>query len=378
MEPLKVDTSAGRILLINETEQVIVLHVDNSKFVIEATNPAAVDLLQFYTFRDLCQHFTLIHVGTPEEVGGVDVRIWIKLGNDTAPETEDDREEAHSRPEIHFEFAFELMKWARPWTVTEFGDALKAVVKSRSIEGLTLFTWDEAPDLGFTAVVASWDDVMGEEVQRWREILRSIHKEATAQCIAAQHAGSLVETFHFPASIATACEQYLVYFVQFLADLGIQAEAEVQHKAAEVLFRVTPAEGPEALERIREALDAYLRLPTDPSFAVVAAGEKDLAVRQLEANVFHLQGQLAIAKAVLQAKDAAIEALELSNYRLRQIGGGEILSAGSGGGPAAGEDSEAIIPGVVSVKEVEKGGFVLHTPEILRKLKRRFGGAAEG
>lgn len=206
-------------------------------------------------------------------------------------------------------------------------------------------------------------------------ILLSIEAEAIAQLVAAEHADSLITSFHFPSAISTACEQYLLYFVQFLADLGIQADAEVQHKAAEVLFRVTPAEGREALERVREALDAYLRLPTDPSFAVVAAQEHDLAVRQLEANVFHLQGQLSIARAVLQAKDAQIEALELSNFRLRQISGGEVQTRGQGGVPAGGEeDTEAIIPGVVSVKEVEKGGLVFHAPEILRKLKRRFGG----
>ena len=209
----------------------------------------------------------------------------------------------------------------------------------------------------------------------WAETIRSIHEEATAKLLAAQHADSLTTTFNFPPEFATACEQYLLYFVQFLADLGIEAQAEVQHTAAEVLFRVTPSEGREALERVREALDAYLQLPTDPSFAVVAAQETDLAVRQLEANVFHLQGQLAIAKAVLQAKDAQIEALELSNFRLRQIGGGEVQASGPGGAaPASGtEDTEAIIPGVVSVKVVEKGGFVLHTPELLRRLKRRIG-----
>ncbi len=232
---------------------------------------------------------------------------------------------------------------------------------------------DPAEGFLFDCAATSLDSTLGDEIRYWSTLIRSVHEEATAQLIVEQHADSLTTSFQFPPAIATACEQYLLYFVQFLADLGIQAEAEVQHKAATVLFRVTPAEGPEALQRIREALDAYLSLPTDPSFAAVAAQESDLAVRQLEANVFHLQGQLSLAKAVLQAKDAQIEALELSNFRLRQISGGEVQNAKQGSAQAAGvEDSESIIPGVVSVKEVEKGGLVIHIPELLRRLKRRF------
>lgn len=228
---------------------------------------------------------------------------------------------------------------------------------------------------GFECTAHSLNATLSEEFDYWEGPIHSIHEEATAQLIAAQHADSLVETYHFPPAIATACEQYLLYFVQFLADLGIEVQAEVQHQAAEVLFRVTPAEGREALERVREALDAYLSLPTDPSFAVVAAQEQDLAVKQLEYNVHQLKGQLMLAQMYLEAKDARIEALELTNYRLRQLAGGEVQAIGrSGAAPAsaAGDDTEAIIEGIVSVKDVEKGGLVVHTAEIVRRLKRRF------
>lgn len=295
---------------------------------------------------------------------------------DLRPEVRRETEtKALEPPTFHFSFAIEVADWASPWTPREYSRALERVAGTKGVPSLVLETLD-VPEEGFTfsCEARSLDNKLGDEIGYWSGLIRSIHEEATAQLIAELHADSLTTSFQFPPAIATACEQYLLYFVQFLADLGIQADAEVQHKAAEVLFRVTPAEGPEALERIREALDAYLSLPTDPSFAVVAAQEHDLAIRQLEANVFHLQGQLSIAKAVLQAKDAQIEAMELSNFRLRQISGGEIQDRGQESGLKAGqEDTESIIPGVVSVKQVEKGGLVLHTPELLRKLKRRFG-----
>ena len=273
----------------------------------------------------------------------------------------------------------DILEWANPWSLRMYATAVSEIARGRGMdfEGVTSDPASIAGiGLSFYCLVRSPDSVLGDEVCYWIDNFRLADEEATAQLLTAQHANSLTATFNFPPAVATACEQYLLYFVQFLADLGIEAEAEVKHEAAEVLFRVTPAEGREALERVREALDAYLSLPTDPSFAVVAAQETDLAVKQLEFNVHQLKGQLMLAQMYLEAKDRSIEALELSNYRLRQLAGGEVQEIGRGGtAPAAsaGEDTEAIIEGIVSVKDVEKGGVVVHTTEIVRRLKRRFG-----
>jgi len=40
----------------------------------------------------------------------------------------------------------------------------------------------------------------------------------------------------------------LIYFAQFLADLGIDATTELKETAADVLFTVTPKDGSEALD----------------------------------------------------------------------------------------------------------------------------------
>jgi hypothetical protein len=51
---------------------------------------------------------------------------------------------------------------------------------------------------------------------------------------------AVTAVFEFPAPIKSACEQYLLYFAQFLRDLGIEAEAELKEEAGRVLFSVTP------------------------------------------------------------------------------------------------------------------------------------------
>jgi hypothetical protein len=162
--------------------------------------------------------------------------------------------------------------------------------------------------------------------------------------------------------------------VQFLRDLGIEAGASIKHEARQVLFSVTPSEGAEALDRIREALDVYLRLPDSPEFAAQASAYGDIAVQQLQANIFHLKGQLALSRAVLQARNAQIEALQLSNFTYQQLLATQQQVATIPMLPpsTSESDTEPLVPGVIEVTKYEGTGFTINLPEMLRRLKRRF------
>jgi hypothetical protein len=118
------------------------------------------------------------------------------------------------------------------------------------------------------------------------------------------------------------------------------------------------------LDKVRQALDIYLRLPDTPSFAAEAGKHPDLAVQQLRANILHLQSQLMLAAASLQAKDATIEALQLSNYQYRQLISSE-LNAKS--------QMEPLIGDTVHLTKVEGKGLSIDLPLLFRRLKRLLG-----
>lgn len=178
----------------------------------------------------------------------------------------------------------------------------------------------------------------------------------------------VLTVFEFPPTVKNACEQYLLYFVQFLRDLGIDAEAELREEANSVLFEVTPTDEKQALEQIRAALGVYLQMPSAPEFAAAASQFNDLAVSQLQANVLHLQSQVVLARAVLQMKDATIsaqsEALAVLHERL------DLRTFLPSNQPATAGDSEPVVAGLVSVKNYSFKFVDVNFPEILRKLKR--------
>jgi hypothetical protein len=168
--------------------------------------------------------------------------------------------------------------------------------------------------------------------------------------------------FQFPEDIKTACKQYLVYFTQFIADMGIVVDTELKEELNQTLFKIIPKDKDESLDRIREALSIYLNAPSDPNFQVQVSNQTDIAVKQWEANFYHLKSQLSLATSIIQAKDSTIEMLQLSNYQYRQL-----LESHSAKKEC---EKEELIKGIVSVKKYEGKGFSIDFAEIFRRLKR--------
>jgi hypothetical protein len=278
---------------------------------------------------------------------------------------------------LTLQFTIEINEWAGPWALGEYHEAIKQSLAQSNLQGTRLVgvSPDDINQFKFRCnLTGSKTVALQEELDHWTSVLPDVIHSAQAHLVANLDRNTLVTLFNFHKDVSSACEQYLLYFVQFLRDLGIEAGASIKHQAHQVLFSVTPEEGAEALDRIREALEIYLRLPDSPEFVTQAPGYVDIAVQQLQANIFHLNGQLAIANAVLQARNAQIEALQLSNFTYQQLLASQqqvatipLLPIGT-----SGADVESLVPGVIEVTKYEGKGFTVNLPELLRRLKRRF------
>lgn len=180
---------------------------------------------------------------------------------------------------------------------------------------------------------------------------------------------TLTSIFNFPEEIQAPCEQYLVYFSQFLEDLGIYASTTITKDAHRVLFTVTPEDSNQALSQIRDALNIYLYLPTQADSQLTQHGATDIGVHQLVANVYHLRSQVIMLQAAQQshlatirAQEAHIQSMNLTVYQqqneLNNIARKE-------------ESQESLFNGILTVKPVEAYGLQINTPLLLRMLKRK-------
>ena len=173
--------------------------------------------------------------------------------------------------------------------------------------------------------------------------------------------------FNFPEEVRVPCEQYLLYFAQFLRDLGVNADTALTHEAGQVLFTVTPEDKEQALDKIRATLEVYLHLPSSP---VSDTGGNEIAVLRLNSELQSLQSKLSLARAEIQMKDAAIQ---LQKVTIAQLTGEVVFESLKDVTPKPKDkDKEELLGDIVSLVPIKGKGFEVNLPELLRKLKQLF------
>jgi hypothetical protein len=200
-----------------------------------------------------------------------------------------------------------------------------------------------------------------------------LHEEVEQELGAAESENSVSLSFDFPKGVKVPCEQYLLYFVEFLRDLGIEATSELRHEAGHALFSVKPTDQKEALDKIHYALEVYLKLPASPVSDFPESSEDALAIQRLSANIHHLKGQLVLAQAVIQMKDATIQ-LHQQNLAQHKVITGEVMieSLKRAEDQPDNEDKEKLLGGTVALTQHNFYGVEVSLAEIYRRLKSLF------
>jgi hypothetical protein len=276
---------------------------------------------------------------------------------------------------ISFNTDFDFDSWKGNWSIGEYVSELKNTFAKKGLAEAELMPHGmDSPADGFRIVffIEDREAVIGEKLSECQRLVNEIFELTEASLVEEIDSDTVVVHFSFPSEVKVACEQYLLYFVQFLEDLGVEATAKLHHEAGEVLFSVTPTDKDEALDKIRAALDTYLRLAASPvdSASVLST---EIEVQRLSANIQHLQGQLTLAHAVLQAKDAAIQLQQTTIAQQRQMLTGDIVLESMKDVTPRPKDAEEVFGGLAEITKYEGKGFNLNLPEAFRRLRKMFG-----
>jgi hypothetical protein len=277
-------------------------------------------------------------------------------------------------------FFYDVESWRRLWSIREYDQAFRKILDLHNDDNVKWLT-DDASGFDVALSVPNRTSLMfrvsdlntsfQDEVHRHSAELNRLH-ELTIQSLTANlRSDSVVMHFDFPEEVRVPCEQYLLYFVQFLKDIGVEATAELEHQAGQVLFAVTPTDKDEALDNIRAALDTYLQLAASP-VNVASVLSTEIEVQRLSANIQHLQGQLTLAHAVLQAKDATIQLQQTTIAQQRQMLTGEIVLESMKDVTPKPKDTEEVLGGLAEITKYEGKGFNLNLPEAFRRLRQLF------
>ncbi|GGB19462.1 hypothetical protein GCM10011511_48990 [Puia dinghuensis] len=268
---------------------------------------------------------------------------------------------------LTIEALLNFFHWDKPYSVTELATCYRNACKR--IRGVKLnidLESNDDPNITFDCFFRSKKIPVKKYFDLAITALNEAHA-STQHLLERNHEDGLTSIFCFPPEIKTAATQYLLYFGQFLEDLGIEAFTSLKEELNRILFTVTPKDKDQALDWIRQVLAIYLQAPAS-GFADDLQ-DSSIAHFQWKANIHHLRSQLELARAMIQVKEATIDALQLTNYRLQdQLNVQQQALADSN---TTEKTEEEIFGGAASITKVKLKGLTINLPYILRRLRRK-------
>lgn len=189
--------------------------------------------------------------------------------------------------------------------------------------------------------------------------------------------------FDFPKHIRSACEQYLLYFVEFLKDNGETVTADITHNGTTTLFSILPESKDVALEKIFEALRLYLEAPgqfnSSQNYSM-----QSIEFQRLQIQIGHFQGQLALAQATMLQQRMVIQGYEefidsqsvLITQQAKAVDQsilqGRILTDSIVIADNSDEESESLGIPYLNVKKYDLGPVEIDLPHAARDIKSLF------
>lgn len=173
---------------------------------------------------------------------------------------------------------------------------------NKALDGKIILNTENNPliEISFDISISSSQKI-AHLLSNYIDELNDINKQVKLELKSREY--SIITAFIFPKELKAVCEQYLLYFAQFLHDLGINATSNLNEEAGKVLFSVTPTDDIEALDKIREALAVYLNLPNSP----IVFDDSFVAMR-LQQQIENLQHSQRMAARELQSSEKLIAA----------------------------------------------------------------------
>lgn len=250
----------------------------------------------------------IVYFSVPIEFGLLDFETFITIYQES---------NSSKLPEVNLYFDAKLLLWNQVYSFSEFEENLSAVIAENTDDNIEIKIYNNEDETKFVIeTLHNFGDLaLIEELSPFIEKGRQVYLKVKQKAIQGKSIKSVTGYFDFPENLKVPCEQYLLYFAQFLQDLGINATSNLKDEAGKVLFSVSPTDDNEALDKIREALAVYLNLPSSPivyddSFAAMRLQQQienlQHSQRMTEREIRSSERELRLSQTVIEHQDKII------------------------------------------------------------------------
>lgn len=264
---------------------------------------------------------------------------------------------------VLIDFSWDFEKWNNIFSTEELTNEATGIAKRMDI--ITNYDID-GYDLSFT-----YDSHSSKCIEDFIHIANDVTREAINQLIIRNREGVLTTIFEFPEHVRVPCEQYLIYFSEFLKNVGIEATTEITHESGNVLFTVVPVSKEIALSNIQEALEMYLQLPSLVSDTAYMNYPTEPQNQQLMATVQHFKSQIMLLNATIQMQSQTIGQQKNMIDQQKRIMDTTILQTSMIAEALSdkNEDEEELFKGAFTLNKIETKLGDINVANIYRRMK---------
>ncbi|AYV67625.1 hypothetical protein C2I06_12520 [Niallia circulans] len=268
---------------------------------------------------------------------------------------------------LSIDFSWDIEKWKNIFSAEELLSKLR-----KWALGSSGSSWIADID-GFQVDFICAADANQDNIDNYLTLVNRMMENAIVQLLNDNKEGMLTTIFDFPKHVRVPCEQYLIYFAEFLKDIGVKATTEITHEAGSVLFTVVPDSREIALSSIQEALELYLQLPSILNDMAYMNYPSEPQNQQLMANVQHFKSQIMLLNATIQLQSQTIGQQQIMIDQQKRLLDASILQTSliAESISQEEEDKEEIFGGAMSLTKLEGKGFEVNIANIYRWLKQR-------
>lgn len=202
---------------------------------------------------------------------------------------------------IVYKYEHNFSEWNFPFSITEFNEYFRWSLGEKGIEVDT----GDFFELDILQTINALDDdrPIIDVLESFDEKIIECTIEETKIALTKNNAKKLlIKIFDFPPEYKNICSQYLIWFGEFLENLGVEADVSTENKGGKTFLVVSPVENVEMLEKIEQLFYQYVSLP----YVEVLPPRQEMS--SLEQHTFlAVKQQIQMLEMQIESKDSVIE-----------------------------------------------------------------------
>lgn len=316
-------------------------------------------------FQEHGESFIEVLAGTKVDDIPLNVHFYIdRLPDEFSPATAVSLDNSENGMSVLLQLEFtDLDSWSESYSYGSYVDQLDALIEGQSLP-IKKYSKHDATDLPhFAALGLTFNLIEGDVVENilaYAQRISLAQQEAHANLLNYAPKNVLVKLFDFPEGFEVICVQYLVWFGEFLAELGINAQVISEQNGTKTKFIVAPENAGETLAKIEELFYKYLSLPYAEYLPANDSDSGNKAfILSLKAQVDHFKTQIQFKEAIIETQNQTIDSLKV---RCDQFSS-ELLLLNS-----VRDERLELFGGVLSLGSIEWGPFRISPNVLLKKL----------